>query len=521
MTHVLNTRPAHQADSLTIAIEQLGGTVFHLPLFEIERISFLPVDFSQMDFVIFISRNAVDSFFENQSMDFDFPGIIAIGSATQKALHERGIKKIICPETFNSEAVLSLPDLQLIENKKIAIICGENTKPLLAQTLKKRLAQVNAIVCYRRKNLYYDMKQWMPKLLSANINLVVVTSLKSYFALLSLFQKPEYRNWLLQKTICVIHDKMKKQAKQDGFSYIVCAQNPTTESITSAIKESAMSESRTSSSSIGAYWISFFAVIMAVAALLVCVWNLQSSVENKFDQKSQALQIQQIQQIVAQSQKTGNSELTYLVHLANMQLVIGRDPVAAIKTLRLAEKGLSPIQIGMTNALNEDIAQLQSVATVDKDSIFSSIALINRSIQSLTAIPSKPINAVEQKSAVTPVEKNWRDRITDQLASLKKLFIIRQVNESVRPLFDAQLEFSVKQNLYLQLSLAQWGLVHHNAKIYQTSLQIVYDDLTRYFSLTNETKPILDKIITLQKINVDPALPSLENTMMLLGPAHK
>lgn len=276
-------------------------------------------------------------------------------------------------------------------------------------------------------------------------------------------------------------------------------------------------ELKNNQSNAGAFWISGIAVVVSVGAIIVSVLNFQSSMENKFNNNVQTQQLQLLQNEVAKTQKTQMSELIYLVHLANMQLVIGHDPLAALKTLQFAQKQVPATQVAFSNLLNTDIVQLQSAETIDRNTLFADIAAINHSIQALSAIPSQPVMKTEKALPTDTTEKNWRARIVDQIKSIKNLFIIRQVHESVTPLLNVQLEFTIKQNLYLQLSLAQWALMHHDNKVYQTSLQSVSNSLSQYFALTNETKPILDKIAALQKINIRPTLPSLDNTLVMLS----
>lgn len=270
-------------------------------------------------------------------------------------------------------------------------------------------------------------------------------------------------------------------------------------------------------SNASAFWVSGIAVVVSIGAIIVSVLNFQSSMENKFNNKMQTQQLQLLQNEVVKTQRTQNSEIIYLVHLANMQLVIGHDPAAALKTLRFAQKQVPATQVAFSNLLSTDISQLQSIESVDKNAIFADIAALNQSIQALSAIPSQPVNKVEKTASVDVAEKKWHERIVEHIKSIKNLFIIRRVKEPVTPLLDAQLEFAIKQNMYLQLSLAQWALMHHDEKVYQTSLQSVSNSLSQYFALTNETKPILEKIATLQKINIRPELPSLENILAMLS----
>ena len=230
---ILNTRPAHQADEMTRLIENKGGFVFNLPVFDIQLVQFNADNLDKFDYVVFLSANAVASYFKKQALINGCA--IAIGPATKSALEKIGIKNSILPSQFNSEGVLLMPEMQFIKNKKIAIICGENSKSLLPETLKKRGADINLIICYRRIPMIYDMSVVFKKLTDSNINCIVSTSLESYFALLSLFKNVEYRTWLLKKTICVISDEMQHQATTDGFSNVVQAGNATDEAIIRAL----------------------------------------------------------------------------------------------------------------------------------------------------------------------------------------------------------------------------------------------------------------------------------------------
>ncbi len=230
---VLNTRPKHQADSLNHLIENKGGVVFNLPVFEIQPVQFPVENTDKFDCLIFLSTNAVANFFQKHTPQGEC--IIAIGPATKFALEEQGVRDVICPSQFNSEGILLLPEMQSIKNKKIAIICGENSKSLLPDALKKRGAEIKSIICYRRNPVAYDMNIVFKTITDSDINCIVSTSLESYFALLLLFKNPKHRAWLLKNTICVISDEMKQQATKDGFSRVIQANNATSEAIVAAI----------------------------------------------------------------------------------------------------------------------------------------------------------------------------------------------------------------------------------------------------------------------------------------------
>lgn len=226
---VLNTRPAHQAASLTRLIENKGGFVFNLPVFEIQAVPFDADNADEFDYLIFLSTNAVIHYF--QKCTRQGARIIAIGTATKLALEKQGVRDVICPSQFNSDGILSLPEMQSVKNKKIVIICGENSKSILLNALRKRGAKAKSIICYRRHSIAYDMHIIFQKIIDSHIDYIISTSLESYFALLTLFENPDRRAWLLKKTICVISDEMKQQAINDGFLDVIQAKNAIDEAI--------------------------------------------------------------------------------------------------------------------------------------------------------------------------------------------------------------------------------------------------------------------------------------------------
>ncbi len=129
-----------------------------------------------------------------------------------------------------------------MKNKKIAIISGENPKPLLKKELSARGAIISSIVCYRRKVINYNMAVIFPQLAQAKINTVICTSHEMFLQLINLLKDPAHFAWLLNKKLCVINPKMKADALALGFTSVVLADNATDEAIVVAISGTAHAE---------------------------------------------------------------------------------------------------------------------------------------------------------------------------------------------------------------------------------------------------------------------------------------
>ncbi len=159
-TVVLVTRPAHQAQHLCALIEAEGGQAIAFPVLEIQDLQDSSVvmrliqRLDEFDIAIFISANAVIKAMDLVLPHRDWPShlqIAVVGARTADALQEYGLTVDICPEEkFNSEALLGLPEMQDMANKKIVIFRGEGGRELLADTLRQRGADIEYAEVYRR-----------------------------------------------------------------------------------------------------------------------------------------------------------------------------------------------------------------------------------------------------------------------------------------------------------------------------------------------------------------------------------
>lgn len=160
------TRPRSQAVILMQRIEQAGGIPLLFPLLEIapvqdtrtlhEQVSRL----AQFHLAVFISPNAVKYGMEAIRAAGDLPQslrIATVGQSSAKALQELGVARIITPaESFDSEGLLALPELQNITGWHVMIFRGDGGREFLGDTLKARGATVEYASCYRRSRPQWD-----------------------------------------------------------------------------------------------------------------------------------------------------------------------------------------------------------------------------------------------------------------------------------------------------------------------------------------------------------------------------
>lgn len=236
---VVITRPAHQAARLARQIQEGGGKIIIFPMLEI-----LPVsddsslraameNLSTYQIAIFVSANAVHYALPFCQSPFSVQ-FIAIGPGTARALQKYHVKDTWAPRSHHSEGILELPVLKSINGAKLAIFCGENTRPLLKNALLERGASVDEIICYRRRCPDVNVAQALMDWQNNGVNLIISTSQESLENLWRLFGNMD-RQWLLHTPLLVISPAMATRAEQCGFRSIILAGGASDEAICAAL----------------------------------------------------------------------------------------------------------------------------------------------------------------------------------------------------------------------------------------------------------------------------------------------
>ena len=227
---ILVTRPERQADPLCELISAKGGRPIRFPALSIAG----PKDpvavknqldrIDEFDVALFISPNAVV-----YALDL-LPGatfprrlkIGAVGQGSARALREHGVTVDILPaERFDSEALLALPELVEVADRRILIFRGNGGRQLLGDTLKRRGAKVEYAEVYQRQcpNLGADLilERW-----KSDVQLVTVTSSEILDNLTALLGDAGIK--LLRSTpLVVVSERMRIRAQELGCQEIIVA----------------------------------------------------------------------------------------------------------------------------------------------------------------------------------------------------------------------------------------------------------------------------------------------------------
>lgn len=221
---VLITRPLEQSEKLCQQLESLTIQPYLLPTIEIVpyALNSLRETWQQQltlaDIVIFISANAVECSPIAELPPTNTTRIAAIGSATAEALAQHGIRVDIVPENkFNSEGLLALLPAEMVANKHILIVKGQDGRETLQQTLEQRGASVQTLDVYQRQcpkptNLSTVLAAWQQQ----QIQLVLVTSVLALENLVALLGQAGYA-YFTQTPLLVSSQRIAERAKALGI----------------------------------------------------------------------------------------------------------------------------------------------------------------------------------------------------------------------------------------------------------------------------------------------------------------
>ncbi|MET0052521.1 MAG: uroporphyrinogen-III synthase [Candidatus Thiodiazotropha sp.] len=238
-TGVLVTRAAHQAQGLVRLIEQHRGRALVWPALEIRETAD-PASAEALlsrpwDLMIFVSPNAVEFAARRIAPgQWRSGAVAAVGASTAQALQRIGRPVDWLPEQgYDSEGLLSLPQLANPIGQSVLIVRGEGGRALLGDTLAERGARVNYAEVYRRVCPETPagplLSRW-----PGEVQLVTATSLEVLSNLIAMLGEP---GWLLlsRTPLMVISERMRDAAMARGFSEVILADGADDRSLLQAI----------------------------------------------------------------------------------------------------------------------------------------------------------------------------------------------------------------------------------------------------------------------------------------------
>ncbi|ROR34395.1 uroporphyrinogen-III synthase [Inmirania thermothiophila] len=225
---VLVTRPAHQAEGLCRLIEAAGGQALRYPVIAIEPLpddGLLAERLRGADLAVFVSANAVREARARLGAGFRRPPglrVAAVGEATARALAEAGLAADVVPaQGADSEALLAEPALQDVAGRRVLVVRGEGGRELLAETLRRRGAEVAHVALYRRVRPPLGPEPLLRWRRAGLLDVALATSVEALENLAAM--AGEVLPHLQQRPLVAVSGRVVQRARALGFARPWCA----------------------------------------------------------------------------------------------------------------------------------------------------------------------------------------------------------------------------------------------------------------------------------------------------------
>jgi uroporphyrinogen-III synthase len=234
---VLVTRPAAQSQRLLDLLAESGGQGLSFPVIEIEPLptsSWMPVQLAGVDWLIFVSSNAVHHFLDQVPLEkLSNISIAAVGAATAKALTHRGLKVDCQPElSTGADGLLAQAVMQDVHHQHIVIVRGKGGREHLADTLSERGARLRYIEVYRRACASPTPAQCS---LAVNTDMVLCTSNAGVDNLSEILSTQLEQ--IMAKPLIVVSERVKQHAMKHGFKQVWVSREASDDSIMDTVRE--------------------------------------------------------------------------------------------------------------------------------------------------------------------------------------------------------------------------------------------------------------------------------------------
>jgi len=215
------------------------------------------------------------------------------------------------------------------------------------------------------------------------------------------------------------------------------------------------------------------------------------------------------------------AEAQYLVKLANDHLQFTHNIAMALTLLASADKILEKLPdalvLEVRKAIATDIANLQALPKVDVTALYLQLSAINNQIDQLP-LPATPLKQTDEVDN-TKIRSDlpwWKVGWRHTWQALQKIVIVRYNGSDTLPLILPEEKNFLYQNLHAQIEDAMWGLLHHHAEIYQSSLSRSQLWVSRYFVQDAPlSKEILQKLQVLNNVDIRMPASNLATTLQL------
>ncbi|WP_297887189.1 uroporphyrinogen-III synthase [Sulfurihydrogenibium sp.] len=237
MKNVLITREKEQFKQVEGTFKKEGFNPISFPTIKFESIQLNNFNEKDYDYLIFTSKNAVDFFLSQISIDKSKP-LLAVGSKTATYLKEKGFLNVEIPEIFSGEGLKEFlnKNLDRFKGKTFALIRAlEGSDVLLKESGNDFI--VKLVPVYKTVfNVPDNVKDIESMFLNKQIYAVVFSSPSTFKGFVNIFSVEKSKDFLKDTIVCVIGSTTAKALQKEGFKVDIVPDIFTFEEITKRLK---------------------------------------------------------------------------------------------------------------------------------------------------------------------------------------------------------------------------------------------------------------------------------------------
>ena len=148
----------------------------------------------------------------------------AIGDGTARALARHGVTATIPHDRADSEGLLALPELKKVRGRRIALVGAPGGRDLIAPTLRRRGARVEAIHVYRRMPPRLTRRHFVALAAAPDPLIALVSSGEALAHLVALLPPPELAR-LRAQILVVSSARLAVLAREHAFTQVALARS--------------------------------------------------------------------------------------------------------------------------------------------------------------------------------------------------------------------------------------------------------------------------------------------------------
>jgi len=204
--HILLTRPLEDSKDLIVKFSNLGHTVSHMPVIQIEKFNYTIKDFSDLKGIIFTSTNAI-KFLDTRSIDKKII-CFCVGTSTEKKALSSGFQNVISADGNVSNLKELIFQNFYPSSGKLLYVSGEIITSDLDKDLLSNGYKVERIITYLVKPVKNLDIKFVQKLKSNMPDIVYVYSQNSALNFAKLIKNNNLKDFWMNTNLMCISEKV-------------------------------------------------------------------------------------------------------------------------------------------------------------------------------------------------------------------------------------------------------------------------------------------------------------------------